>query len=153
MSGPVIVLSIALFIAVLLAGLVYLYTAAMQAYREDRELYALFRQKLQEARRDYHWVRKQIESNWPIWPRPLLFEQLDHQTQLTLGQAGYAIDVLERGFAGLDAVDALDAGRGTLLNVAENIRRLRSGAANKKRLAELNAVYPLIEEAKLLVRE
>jgi hypothetical protein len=127
----------------------YVSVAAYRAYREYEALFSLFTKNLSESRRKLKRIRKYTEWDWPVWPRPLLFEEIDHSTQLALGRAENAYELLEDVNKKLKPIKALPSNSG----VKNKVNNLIIISKNEKQLHGYDWYCKIIDEAEKTIRK
>jgi hypothetical protein len=90
-----VLLGILLAVGVVLGFMVWLTRKATRTRDQNEELARQYRKKMREVHRLKEQTHRYTMPRWPIWPRPILYEKIDMDTQVAFAQVVQSIAVAQ----------------------------------------------------------
>jgi len=105
---------------------------AFRATKENKVEHQDYRFQLSRIRRKRNQIKKHTEWQWPIWPRPLLFDEIDKTTQLAFARTENAMAEIEKINEAIEDITLFPANIEAIFDLSGNIKRLITHSKNKR---------------------
>ncbi len=149
MDVPFIALVLLLLTAIcfLLAFLGWQFTKINQSE------FQIYCNHLKKVRRKRNQIKNHTEWQWPIWPRPLLFTEIDKAIQLALARTENAIEAIERLDEAIQVISPYASPFKEFINIKGNFERIAIYARNKRLFGQFYQKSNEIQDAEKVIRE
>jgi predicted nucleic acid-binding Zn-ribbon protein len=134
-----VLIPLGLTAGIVLCGLLVVSSVAERAARgwqADKDVYRKVRSEIRKLK---HTLQMVTVYEWPIWPRPVLYETIDRQTQLAFARAEDALAAIRQLDSHLNSVPTHSSAFSAVFNLTKNLAIRRQARANQAMLQDLRS--------------